>query len=402
MKKIKYFMLGEVIITLGLSATLSMGSTVRNNWHMDPSIWYITHTNIEDEIDQFQIEMNFPWVIGPYPYPHGPWTPKVNNSVAQSFIPTKNVLTRVNISIGRNRTATLPYIVAIREELTGPDIAIAKLNAEDVAKESFNWTEFDFSDVRITSGESYYIVSYTTNVTDNWYAWGAHNLSLYPKGSMFYSIDDGETWTKNETLDMCFLTYGYNNSPPNIPTITGKTSGKIKTDYEYTITGEDPDDDELFVKIEWGDGTGSELLGPYDGSYNITKTHSWGEEGTYTITADARDPLGWGPEGTLEVSMPKNKPDTDFAPLPHHGLSIVYFRGDAEVFDYTSSYPSISLQAHSSNIKWLSFRKPWFHESGWVVDIHKYNGIVLPKHIVEGGTVKFIFALAKEIVVSVS
>jgi hypothetical protein len=252
--------------------------------------------------------MNFPWVIGPFPDSYGPWIPDVNNSVAQSFIPTKNVLTRINISIGRNRTATLPYIVTIREELSGPDIVIAKKNAEDVANESFNWTEFDFSDIRITAGEPYYIISYTTNITDNWYAWGGNNSNPYLNGSMYCSIDDGETWTENESMDMCFLTYGYDNDPPNKPTITGKTSGKTKRDYEYTITGMDPDGDELFVIVDWGDNTSTGPLGPYDGSYNFTTVHSWEEQGDYVITAVARDLLGWGPEGTLEVTMPKNKP----------------------------------------------------------------------------------------------
>ena len=35
--------------------------------------------------------------------------------------------------------------------------------------------------------------------------------------------------------------------------------------------------------------------------------HSWEEKGNYTIKAAARDPFGWGPEGTLEITMPKNK-----------------------------------------------------------------------------------------------
>jgi hypothetical protein len=371
------------------------------NKYVDDAVFYIGTSGIDDEIDQHQIEMNFAWVVGPFPGPYGPWLPDVNYTIAQSFIPTKNVLTRVNISIGKNRTATFPYRVAIKKELSGSDIATAKINAEDIANETFNWTEFDFPDIRITPGDPYYLISYTTNITDNWYGWAANHTNPYLDGSMFTSIDEGSSWTENDTLDMCFITYGCDNDPPNKPTIGGKTSGKTKTNYEYTITGEDPDGDELYVKIDWGDNTSSELVGPYNGSYNITKTHAWEEEGTYTISVTAKDPIGWGEKETLEVSMPKSKQTTDFQPLPHHGVSIVFFKGEAEVHGFTSSYPSITLQAQSSRIKWLSFRKPWFHQSGWVVDIHKYKGIVLPKHIVKGDTVTFMFALAKEIVVSV-
>jgi len=97
------------------------------------------------------------------------------------------------------------------------------------------------------------------------------------------------------------------NQPPTAPNIEGQTYGKNGKEYEYTITGSDPNGDTLYVTIDWGDNTSSGLLGPYDGSYNITKKHKWDEKGEYTIKAGAKDPYGWGPEGTLEVTMPKNK-----------------------------------------------------------------------------------------------
>ncbi len=92
--------------------------------------------------------------------------------------------------------------------------------------------------------------------------------------------------------------------------------------------------------------------------------------------------------------MPKNKPkpDNGFTPLPHFGLSLVFYRGDAEVYDYIDNYPSITLRPNHHEIKWFCLRKPWFSSAshGFVTNIHDYRGIVKPEPIVEGGNIKFL------------
>ncbi len=97
------------------------------------------------------------------------------------------------------------------------------------------------------------------------------------------------------------------NQPPIAPTIDGQIIGKTGKEYEYTIIGTDSEDDELYVIINWGDNTSSELLGPFSGNYTIKKKHAWDKKGNYIIKARAKDQLGWGPWGTLEVTIPKNK-----------------------------------------------------------------------------------------------
>ena len=59
------------------------------------------------------------------------------------------------------------------------------------------------------------------------------------------------------------------NSPPNKPIITGQTNGNAGKEYEYIITGSDPDGDDVYVIIDWGDNTSSEWLGPHSGNYEI-------------------------------------------------------------------------------------------------------------------------------------
>ncbi len=128
-----------------------------------------------------------------------------------------------------------------------------------------------------------------------------HNYANAGNYTVILTVTDYENNIADDT------TWAFINTPPDAPTITGETNGKKGKEYEYTITGSDPEGDDLYVIIDWGDNTSSELLGPYDGSYEITKKHSWEEKGNYTIKAAAKDPYGWGPEATLDVTMPKSK-----------------------------------------------------------------------------------------------
>ncbi len=285
-----------------------------------------------DEVDQSQTVMteNAAIPVGQVPLPETP----IYIQVAQSFIPTKEILTRIELYIGKNSTATYPYVLAVRTELTGEDILATTVDPEDVVTEDFGWVTFDFDEVMITTGQTYYIASYTENATDNFYAWGANNDSeSYPNGCAWMSLDGGDTWSNesasaqpvnidtwfnpakcrsfkenNVTWDMCFKTYGRDNDPPGIPIIDGQAKGKAGTEYEYTFVATDPEGDDLFYYIDWGDDTFEEWVGPCLSGVELKVRHTWNERGTYTIKAKAKDiyeeESDWG---TLEVTMPKNK-----------------------------------------------------------------------------------------------
>ncbi|MBN1861468.1 MAG: hypothetical protein JW840_08425 [Candidatus Thermoplasmatota archaeon] len=104
-----------------------------------------------------------------------------------------------------------------------------------------------------------------------------------------------------------FTTAEAPNNPPNQPVITGKANGKIETDYDYNFTATDPDFNQIFYYIEWGDNTSTGWLGPYDSGYKLTQAHQWAVKGTYAIKAKVKDTHGlesvWA---TLTVIMPKN------------------------------------------------------------------------------------------------
>jgi len=95
------------------------------------------------------------------------------------------------------------------------------------------------------------------------------------------------------------------NQPPITPTITGPAQGKIKVETDYNFTTTDPDGDEVYYFIDWGDQTNGSWIGPYPSGDKITKSHTWSTKGTYIIKAKAKDIYGnesdWA---TLSVTMP--------------------------------------------------------------------------------------------------
>lgn len=250
----------------------------------------------EDELDQSQPDQTEDWGM-PVGNIHIEEI-ELYIQVAQSFIPTMEVLTRVEIFIGKNSTATHPYVVAIRDNLTEDNIVETSVDPEDIVTENFSWIEFDFDDIWVTPGQTYYIVSYTENISNNWFAWGVNNDSeSYPNGCMWTSIDEGDTWgnesaelnlnqgevgtlgavPQNVTWDMCFKTYGLEETVLEIEL----TSGLLGPSVIIRNIG-----DETAWDVEWSITIEGGLLG------FINKT----VEGTY-------DELSPGEEITVQIGL---------------------------------------------------------------------------------------------------
>ena len=101
---------------------------------------------------------------------------------------------------------------------------------------------------------------------------------------------------------------GYNN-PPESPTIDGPTTGVPGIEYTYCIPNAvDPDGDNIYAKWDWGDGTASGWLGPYNNSVEeICSSHAWNDTGIFTISAQLKDEYGaLSNIVTLKVKMPRN------------------------------------------------------------------------------------------------
>jgi len=106
------------------------------------------------------------------------------------------------------------------------------------------------------------------------------------------------------------------NSPPEAPTITGESNGKKDVEYVYNISTSDPQGQQVYYFIEWGDDSDSGWIGPYDSGQGITASHTWSSTGDFTIRVKAKDTQDEESEwGILPVTMPYRASLPNFALL---------------------------------------------------------------------------------------
>jgi len=90
------------------------------------------------------------------------------------------------------------------------------------------------------------------------------------------------------------------NRPPNTPSPpSGASSGIVGTNYAFSTSATDPDDDALEYRFDWGDGIISNWGNP-------SQSHSWALPNSYNISAQARDEHGsesqWSSSTQIAIS----------------------------------------------------------------------------------------------------
>jgi len=99
--------------------------------------------------------------------------------------------------------------------------------------------------------------------------------------------------------------YAMDNTAPNEPTIAGATEGETGTAYEYTVVGTDPDGFDVAYFVDWGDGTDSGWTDFVDSGTEMTLSHTWAEDGDYTVKCKVKDLVDSESDWTtLAISMP--------------------------------------------------------------------------------------------------
>jgi len=96
------------------------------------------------------------------------------------------------------------------------------------------------------------------------------------------------------------------NQSPFSPEISGPAKGKPNIAYNYEFVSFDPEDDDVFITIDWGDGTNPETIGPFASGEAAVASHKWSKKGSYEIKAQSNDIYGdeseWGYQG---MSIPR-------------------------------------------------------------------------------------------------
>ena len=130
----------------------------------------------------------------------------------------------------------------------------------------------------------------------------------YPLGLAF---GDGVLWLVgySESTSSCGIykvdVEGSNNAP-NSPNFQGPSKGNINKLYDYTISTDDTDNENIYYYIDWGNGENTGWVGPYESGEKCEINHVWDEQGNYIIRAKAKDINDAESDWTeYSISMPK-------------------------------------------------------------------------------------------------
>ncbi len=143
----------------------------------------------------------------------------------------------------------------------------------------------------------------------------------------------GQTWWYSPIIHVTIIP---ETGSPDAPTVDGPTFGKPNTDYTYTFVATDPEGENVYYYIDWGDGSAEEWIGPYLSGESIDVSHSWSELGDYGIKARAKDIHGargiWSDPFQMHIGMPSLNIDTITGGL-FNVDTVIQNTGDAEATD---------------------------------------------------------------------
>jgi len=76
---------------------------------------------------------------------------------------------------------------------------------------------------------------------------------------------------------------------PSVPELNGPVTGIERETLEFTLSSTDPEEDDVYYYVDWGDNSTSEWIGPYLSGEVVTVSHIWEIPDTYEIKAKAMD-----------------------------------------------------------------------------------------------------------------
>lgn len=268
----------------------------------------------------------------------------------QGFVPTLDILTRVELLMTRNTTVVPGLQIAIRDQYDGGDLATAEIE-EDVPSGTYTWISFDFEDIRVVPGRTYYIVWNGWHGGDygkNYY-WGYGSNNPYGAAASYYYDDSDNEWEGPGSIDFCFITYGKENHPPETPEQpNGQTYLQPGVSYSYTTKTSDPESDK--VRYGWdlyGDNTVDEWTPLYDSGREITYPLTFYSPGEYDLKVKAEDSYGKksGWSDPLQVTVVDKAPTPPNITGPTQGTP-----GNTYNYSITSSDPN--REPIKYRIKW--------------------------------------------------
>jgi len=156
------------------------------------------------------------------------------------------------------------------------------------------------------------IVEYLWDFGDGIQKTGVTQTHTYDEGGKYLVILTVTDNNGNIGIDETWAFIDRTNSQPDTPVLKGRKIGQTEKEYEYTFYAYDPDGDDIYYYLNWGDvywsGSWQPWIGPYESGEKVTLTNIWDTNGEYVVRVKAKDKYdaesNWS---TLPVIIPKNK-----------------------------------------------------------------------------------------------
>jgi hypothetical protein len=145
--------------------------------------------------------------------------------------------------------------------------------------------------------ESFWIIETLDSIGDV----GQHSSMCLKEGRVHITYYDVTNGNLKKFIEGC---------PPDKPDKpSGQSYGKTGNIYDYFTSTSDVEGDQVFYLWDWGDGTFSNWLGPYNFGETVSTSYSWSDQGSYKIRVKAKDIDGFEGEWSnpLAVTMPRNR-----------------------------------------------------------------------------------------------
>jgi len=171
-----------VLVVLLLMPTLTAKESNNNGNKINENICIAGNNKpgtmpLDDQIDQSQESAGWGCILC------GRW------KWAQSFRPSLDVLTRV-VLLMHKRGDVNDIKISIRDSLRGSDLTSVSKSPSEIPTGTSDWIEFDFEDIGVTPGKTYYIVYATTggDNEENYYLLDASKGDTYSKGDGWIAV----------------------------------------------------------------------------------------------------------------------------------------------------------------------------------------------------------------------
>ena len=157
--------------------------------------------------------------------------------------------------------------------------------------------------------------------------WICHSSYDFSKIKMGRNSNDSTVFYEGELDEFKIVKYPGGNQQA-IPIIDGPSDGNANEEYEFSFIINDPEEDDVWLYVDWGDGIDTGWLGPYTTGEEIILYHTWSTGGLYYIKARSMDLWDDGPPATHEMRIGDQPPDPPIISGPQDGEI-------DEVLDYT-------------------------------------------------------------------